>query len=103
MCSHCQFTLVVGSGAEVVVSPDSVRGLRSQALSVVVVTADSFIEVQKIMEETVVWREGYKMWADTLPKAKVFDTQYRAKMRAMIILQGLYDFPHSFSWRGFFT
>jgi hypothetical protein len=45
MCSHRQFALVVGSGAEVVVSPDSVRELRSQALSVVVVTADLFNEV----------------------------------------------------------
>ena len=33
MCLQRQFALVVGSGVEVVVSPDSVRGLRSQALS----------------------------------------------------------------------
>jgi len=45
MCSHWQFPMVVGNGAEVVLSPDSVRGLRSQALSVVVVMADLVIEV----------------------------------------------------------
>jgi hypothetical protein len=53
------------------------------------VMAMIFIELQKLWEQRGAWREGCKLWADTIAKARVFDTRGRAKMGARIILQGL--------------
>ena len=33
-----------------------------------------------------------------LPKARVFEMHYGAKVKEMIIMQMLYNFPRSFSW-----
>jgi len=87
---QCQFAFVVGSGSEVVTLPDSICGLRSQELNVGCAGGDINWNVKnKIM--------GVDRWASDegkaqLPKPRVFEMNYGAKVRGRIIIQTLYDF-----------